>query len=158
MTEATGTHPPTTTAPPPATTDAVPRGPRAGFWIRFGAAILDGLILWVPYLIIATVIDPVVGYLVYLVGSIAYFTILEGGETGQTLGKKVCGIRVVDHHAGGPIGNGRAFVRWISRILSSIPLALGYLWMLWDGEKQTWHDKLSSSIVVPEQQYPIQRA
>jgi uncharacterized RDD family membrane protein YckC len=25
---------------------------------------------------------------------------------------------------------------------------LGYLWMLWDKEKQTWHDKIIGSIVV----------
>ena len=29
-----------------------------------------------------------------------------------------------------------------------IPLFLGYFWMLWDREKQTWHDKMAGSVVV----------
>jgi len=28
-------------------------------------------------------------------------------------------------------------------------LLIGYLWMLWDDEKQTWHDKVVGSVVVP---------
>ena len=42
------------------------------------------------------------------------------------------------------LGIGRYFARW----LSAIPLLLGYFWMLWDPKKQTWHDKLVSTIVV----------
>ncbi len=78
-----------------------------------------------------------------------YFSLLEGGATGQTLGKKICSIRVVDvttHQPG--IGPGRGCGRYFGRILSSIPLGLGYFWMLWDRNKQTWHDKLASTLVV----------
>jgi uncharacterized RDD family membrane protein YckC len=25
---------------------------------------------------------------------------------------------------------------------------MGYMWMLWDPERQTWHDKMAGSIVV----------
>jgi uncharacterized RDD family membrane protein YckC len=32
---------------------------------------------------------------------------------------------------------------------------LGYLWMLWDKERQTWHDKFANSVVVPVSAYPI---
>jgi uncharacterized RDD family membrane protein YckC len=88
-----------------------------------------------------------------LVGSIAYYVILEGGPSGQTLGKKALGIRVYDLAQGGPIGYGRAFIRWIGRIASTIPILLGYFWMLWDSEKQTWHDKLAGSVVVPADAY-----
>jgi uncharacterized RDD family membrane protein YckC len=49
---------------------------------------------------------------------------------------------------GRPIGYGRAFIRWLGSILSVIPLFLGYFWMLWDREKQTWHDKMAGSVVV----------
>jgi uncharacterized RDD family membrane protein YckC len=34
-------------------------------------------------------------------------------------------------------------------IVSAIVFLLGYLWMLWDPEKQTWHDKAAGSVVVP---------
>jgi len=130
-------------------------GPRAGFWRRFGATILDGLILLVPFVIVWYALNPVLGYAVYLISSIAYFTMLEGGPTGQTLGKKATGIRVYDLKAGGSIGYGRAFIRYIGHIVSGIVIYLGYLWMLWDKEKQTWHDKMAGSVVVPVGNYPV---
>ena len=51
---------------------------------------------------------------------------------------------------GGPIGYTRGFLRYIGRILSTIPFLLGYFWMLWDPQKQTWHDKIANSVVVPQ--------
>ena len=49
---------------------------------------------------------------------------------------------------GQPVGYVRAFVRWLGSILSALALFLGYFWMLWDPEKQTWHDKMAGSVVV----------
>jgi len=34
---------------------------------------------------------------------------------------------------------------------------LGFFWMLWDKEKQCWHDKLASDVVVPVSAYPLAR-
>jgi uncharacterized RDD family membrane protein YckC len=124
-----------------------PPGPRAGFWIRLGAAFLDGLILTVPFFVLAVVLNPALYFLLFL-AQIAYFTYYEGGPTGQTIGKRVCGIRVIDRDGGGPIGYGRGFVRWIGRLISGLFLYLGYLWMLWDKDKQTWHDKMANDVVV----------
>ena len=45
-------------------------------------------------------------------------------------------------------------IRYIGRIVSGIVIFLGYLWMIWDGEKQTWHDKMAGSVVVPTDSYP----
>lgn len=140
---------------PPAQSAGGPSGPRAGFWQRFAAAFLDGIILAIPYAILAAAADPAVAYLVYIVANLAYFTILDGGPTGQTIGKKALNIRVYDLKQGGPIGYGRGFVREIGKYVSSIVLLLGYLWMLWDGEKQTWHDKFAGSVVVPAADYPV---
>ena len=28
-------------------------------------------------------------------------------------------------------------------------ILLGYLWMLWDSEKQCWHDKAANDVVIP---------
>jgi uncharacterized RDD family membrane protein YckC len=132
-----------------------PSGPRAGFWQRFGASFIDGIILGVIYVVFYVILGPNPAYGLYLVLSAAYFTYLEGGPNGQTFGKKALGIRVIDLSGGGPIGYGRGFIRWIGRIVSYIPLFLGYFWMLWDKEKQTWHDKFAGSVVVPESAYPI---
>jgi uncharacterized RDD family membrane protein YckC len=39
-------------------------------------------------------------------------------------------------------------VRWIVAYISGATIFLGYLWMLWDPRKQTWHDKAAGSFVV----------
>ena len=129
-------------------------GPRAGFWQRFGAAFLDGLLLGIVSGVLQLALKSV-GYGLGILVAIAYYTYFEGGETGQTLGKRTLGIRVVDFETGGPIGYPRGFIRYIGRYVSAIVLLLGYLWMLWDREKQTWHDKFAGSVVVPLAAYPI---
>lgn len=129
-------------------------GPRAGFWRRFGAAFLDGIILGIIELLLRGVLKSVGAVLALLV-SIAYYSYLEGGASGQTLGKRALGIRVISLDDGGPIGYGRGFIRWIGRIVSAIPLLLGYFWMLWDKESQCWHDKFASDVVVPVEAYPL---
>lgn len=153
-------------------------GPRATFGQRFGAMLLDWLILGVPLTIIAVIMAVAIGagaddttgevddgaaglsillYLIIAIAAWAYYVMLEGGPTGQTLGKKAVGIRVVSMQTGGPIGYGKSFVRTLVRSFLSGFCLLGYLWMLWDQEKQTWHDKISDSVVVPVTAYPIQR-
>jgi uncharacterized RDD family membrane protein YckC len=69
----------------------------------------------------------------------------------------VLGIRVIDFSSGGPIGYGRAVLRAVVELFSGWILLLGYLWMLWDREKQTWHDKAANSVVVPVDAYPVPR-
>jgi uncharacterized RDD family membrane protein YckC len=82
-----------------------------------------------------------------LIGGVIYYAKLEG-RSGQTLGKMALGIKVVDAHTGGSIGIGRGVGRYFARILSALVCFLGYFWMLWDPEKQTWHDKMTTSYVV----------
>ena len=132
-----------------------PSGPRAGFWIRFAGLLLDGLILAVPSIVLFLILDVGIAYVLTFVVVLAYFIALEGGPTGQTLGMKAVSIRVVDFDGGGPIGYGRATVRALVQYFLSGILYLGYLWMLWDREKQTWHDKASRSVVVPVSAYPV---
>ncbi len=158
-------EPTQTGGPPPGQAPAVPpaemraasgpSGPRAGFWQRVGASIVDALVLCVPAIIFFIVFDLGIAYALTLLIGIGYFVYFEGGPTGQTLGKKALGIRVIDARAGGPIGYGRAFLRYIVEAIFSGILLLGYLWMLWDREKQTWHDKAATSVVVPEDAYPV---
>jgi uncharacterized RDD family membrane protein YckC len=153
----TGGPPGQEPAVPPAQPQAAsgPSGPRAGFWVRVGATIIDLLIIGVPAAIVLVALDSVALYLIVLALGIAYFVYFEGGPTGQTLGKKALDIRVIDARAGGPIGYGRALIRYLVEAIFSGILFLGYLWMLWDREKQTWHDKAATSVVVPVGAYPI---
>jgi len=146
-----------TQAPPePSITAGGPSGPRAGFWRRFAASFIDGLLVGIVVSILLAVIGGgiAVRELIQIVLLLAYFTYFEG-STGQTLGKRALGIRVIDFSGGGVIGYQRAAIRYLASIVSAICILIGYLWMLWDKEKQTWHDKLSNSVVVPASDYPV---
>jgi uncharacterized RDD family membrane protein YckC len=33
--------------------------------------------------------------------------------------------------------------------VSGAVVLIGFLWMIWDREKQTWHDKAAGSVVIP---------
>ncbi len=153
--------------PPPGQAPAVPdselrtasgpSGPRAGFWARLGAQILDSLIVAVPAVLFFVLFSQGLAYVLTIVVSFGYTIYFEGGPTGQTLGKRALGIRVIDFATGGPLGYGRALLRAVVEIFSGWVLYLGYLWMLWDREKQTWHDHAANSVVVPVDAYPVQR-
>ncbi|MDQ2826266.1 MAG: CbtB-domain containing protein, partial [Actinomycetota bacterium] len=45
-----------------------------------------------------------------------------------------------------PLGWSTALLRHLYSYVSALALGIGYLWMLWDPEKQTWHDKWSSTL------------
>jgi uncharacterized RDD family membrane protein YckC len=153
--------------PPPETTSQSPpswgqSGPRAGFWARFAALFIDSVLISILPAILVGIGSSnsshgliVFGYLLWFVGYIAYFVYFEGGPTGQTLGKRLLGIRIVDFNTGGPIGYGRGFVRLIGRVIAGFFCYLGYFWMLWDKEKQCWQDKMANDVVVPVQYYPV---
>ena len=134
-----------------------PSGPRSGFWRRFAAMIVDALVLAIPAIILVVLVSQDLANILSTLIGLAYYTYFEGGPTGQTVGKRALGIRVIDFRGGGPIGYGRGLLRYIARILSTIPLFLGYFWMIWDKEKQTWHDKIANTVVVPIEAYPVNR-
>jgi uncharacterized RDD family membrane protein YckC len=134
-----------------------PSGPRASFGRRLVAYLVDGLILSVPYLVLWPALGQTAAYVITLIIDLAYFGYFEGSPSGQTIGKRLLSIRVIDFQTGGPIGYPRALGRYLGKILSGIACLLGYLWMLWDREKQTWHDKLVTSVVVPTAAYPVER-
>jgi uncharacterized RDD family membrane protein YckC len=96
-----------------------------------------------------------VGFVVAIALGLSYYGWLEGSPSGQTVGKRAMNIRVYDFRVGGPIGTGRGIGRYFARIVSAIPCLLGYWWMLWDKERQCWHDKLVGSVVVPTDAYPV---
>ena len=135
-----------------------PSGPRAGFWRRFAAAFIDGVILGIVQGILTAVLSDSVAtaYILSTLITWGYYTYFEGGPRGQTVGKMALSIRVYDFRGGGgPIGYGRAFLRQLVKIVSGAVILIGYLWMLWDKEKQTWHDKAAGSVVVPVAAYPV---
>lgn len=135
--------PPAATAPPPPATDAAPdlsAYPRAGFGIRLGALALDVLLLGIS----AALLNAEDGWFFLLV--LAYHIGLWAWK-GTTIGGIVCHLRVV-RPDGRPVGFTEALVRGLSAIFSVAVAGLGWFWMLWDPERQTWHDKIAGTIVV----------
>ena len=133
-------------------------GPRASFGQRLGAYLIDVLITnVVVYILTSFVTTTGANLLLSFLISIGYFAVFEGSGSGQTVGKRVVGIRVVDFETGLPISYGRAFARNLGRLLSGLVFLLGYLWMLWDRDRQTWHDKIASTTVVPVASFPVER-
>ena len=145
--------------PPPGGTPAGPSGPRADFWYRLGGFLVDGVILYVVGLVIGLIFSGnlVSQILISLAAGIAYSVCFIGSGSGQTPGMRLLNIRAVDAVTGGRVDYGRAFVRYLVGIVSQLPCYLGYFWMLWDPEKQTWHDKVAGTYVVPTSAYPVER-
>lgn len=100
----------------------------------------------------------VVGGLLIALGAIVSLVItiwnriFKMGRTGQSVGKKVIGLYLLDDKTGQPIGAGMCFLRELVQSLVNQIFYLGWLWMLWDTDKQTLGDKSvhSSVVVVPK--------
>jgi len=121
----------------------------AGFGKRLLAVILDGIILSLPAvgLGFAFSFGSSGGSGPNILLAIVYEALLIALWNGQTIGKLAMGIRVVTAD-GQPVPVGMAFARAGMKIVSGAALGLGYLWMLWDPNKQTWHDKVAKTYVV----------
>lgn len=165
-----GTPPPQPTygTPPPAPTYGGPPpaggyapAPSAGYgaaptpnlpFANWGQRVVSALIDYVIGGVIAelfVVINHPLGYLVELLALAwtVYNKIIEG-QTGQSYGKKVAGTKLISASTGQPIGAGMAVVRWIAHIIDGIPCLIGYLWPLWDKQRQTFADKIVGTYVV----------
>jgi uncharacterized RDD family membrane protein YckC len=122
---------------------------RATFFERFAAFLVDAFLLGIVNYALLVLLGPDTGNLASFAVAVAYFVTLEGGPTGQTLGKRVMNIKVVRASSFDQLGSGTALLRYFAHFLSTIAFLVGYFWMLWDPERQCWHDKIASTLVVP---------
>lgn len=79
--------------------------------------------------------------------------VLLQGISGRSLGKRVVGLRVVRLHGDQPVGIGRTLLRQCAHVLDLLPCYLGYLWPLVDEHRQTFADKVASTVVVVDGYY-----
>ncbi|KOU64049.1 RDD domain containing protein [Streptomyces sp. MMG1533] len=119
---------------------------------RFLGTLVDGLIFMIPYILVIIDVNAQTGFL-SVVGALgviglAIWQLIKEGRTGQTVGKKALGIRLVRESDGQPLGVGMAFVRRLAHFLDSLACYLGWLWPAWDAKRQTFADKVCSSIVI----------
>lgn len=132
----------------------------ASFWRRLAATLIDTVAVNTGTFVLGSVVGATgfsagaseegvkaAAFVLSVVFSLAY-SVLFTGLVGQTPGKMAVGIRVVLADGRVP-GVGRAFVREVlGKFLSGLVLCVGYLWMLWDADRQCWHDKLVGTRVV----------
>jgi uncharacterized RDD family membrane protein YckC len=128
---------------------------RATFGSRFTAFLLDLLLVGLVTSVLRIVVDPGVALFLQIVVLLGYFTYFDGSPSGQTIGKKWMNVRVVDAAGGGPLGPSQALVRALVRCVSVLAALLGCLWMLWDRDRRTWHDKAVGTAVVPVADHPV---
>jgi uncharacterized RDD family membrane protein YckC len=136
----------------------------AGFWLRFVAIFIDGLILS-PLIFIYVGVDLAdvsatdpnvkialgfvlfIAWLAIFVGQWLYFALQESSRAQATLGKRLMGIQVTDRQ-GNRIGFGRATGRYFGKIISGFTLYIGFMMAGWTERKQALHDMLADTLVV----------
>jgi uncharacterized RDD family membrane protein YckC len=146
--------------PPPAQGSPVPvqldLGAPAGFWVRVVAAIIDGLIVVVPLMILNFILTriPVIGRVLGFLMPFAalavnwlYSAKLESSAMQATFGKKIMEIVVVDS-TGGRLSFGKATMRWVGKLVSGLILGIGYLMVAFSARKRGLHDILANTLVV----------
>jgi uncharacterized RDD family membrane protein YckC len=150
----------------------------AGFWLRFVAALIDGLILGLAFVVLLVPLifltgfagslatlthtnghpDPAIvgGFIMMLLvfASVSillqwlYHAYLESGEKQATWGKQALGLYVTDL-TGNPISFGRASGRFFGKIVTGmIPLGIGYIMAGFTERKQALHDMIASCLVL----------
>ena len=158
---------------------ASPRGWHyGGFWIRFGARMIDGLVLGVPLLILFALLIPnllktqgdpsnpaVAAFVTFGISFfLGYFLVLICYEVlmlkyrGATLGKMACGLKVV-RADGTSLGWGVSFGRFFmwNIVTSGIPYLNSILMLIsgimagTDNEKRALHDRVCDTRVVYKQ-------
>jgi uncharacterized RDD family membrane protein YckC len=86
------------------------------------------------------------GWTWHLVVPVAYF-VLSHGTAGQTLGKRLLGVRVLDE-GGAPIGYLRALGRCVATIVAALPFGLGLAIAGLRRDRRGLHDLLAGTLVV----------
>jgi uncharacterized RDD family membrane protein YckC len=157
--------------PPPGYRYYHPGYPRyAGFWIRFAAYLIDGIVLWVarfPVVLVFFLLSDdfvwwgdwrggdggrgwwlyVLYNVVLLSLSLAYYIFMTG-RFGATLGKMVFKMKVVGEDMR-TVSYGTAALReTVGKFVSTVVCGLGYIWAGFDDRKQAWHDKIAHTFVI----------
>jgi uncharacterized RDD family membrane protein YckC len=140
----------------------------SGFWLRFFAAFIDGIIITIPMMIIGIILffvvmgeammygyyddSEMVGfqavlYLISFVIGIIYIAGMHSSKWQATIGKRMMGIKVTDLN-GNRISFGRALGRFFGTYLSALIMYIGFLMAGFTQKKQALHDMVAGTLVV----------
>ncbi len=118
--------------------------PRAGFWLRMAALLID-LVL--------------VGFALGMIGHhghhgtdgmllvLAGYGAVMWKLNGSTVGGIICNLKIV-RLDGRPVGWETAILRALGCFLSLVAAGLGFFWIAFDRDHQAWHDKIAGTVVV----------
>ena len=138
-----------------------------GFWARFAANFLDGIL-------ISIFVSPASIYIGHLVsrdrfwgyygiresgaGALAFYSVLYvlsqvillvlWSKKQASIGKMAIAAKIVDAKTGKAPTKKQLIGRYFAYLLSFLPLCLGFLWIAFDSKKQGWHDKLAGTAVI----------
>jgi len=142
--------PPFSVPPGPVPPGAVPPGPvpphitaampRAGFWIRMAALLLDVLLVG----FVMSLLHPFGNFHILV---LAIYGAVMWKLRGTTVGGIVCDLHVV-RLDGRPLDWETAIVRALGCFLSLFVVFLGFIWIAFDANNQAWHDKIAGTVVV----------
>jgi len=140
----------------------------AGFWIRFLAAFIDGILTSIIAWIVAVLINDqnyfnnlnfssgnpsfyttseVLSNLIY---GVVFIIIFTASHFRGSPGKLICRIQVLNPDMT-QISIPKSIGRYFARILSTIPLLIGFMMAGWNREKKALHDIIASTRVVYKQ-------
>ena len=140
----------------------------AGFWKRFLASFLDGLVGGLGYVVIMLLLMAVGGgfghyegnqpaavffvvllWIFLLFGSWLYPALMESSKLQATVGKLAVGLKVTDLE-GRRISFGRATARYFAHYLSVMTLLIGYIMAAFTQKKQAMHDMVAGTLVLEQ--------
>lgn len=160
----------------PVTAAAYVNAEYMGFWIRFAAFVVDRIITYVIAALIAAGIgisrtsgqtDAVpaesisvafdninYSFLLLVWGVSTTYGVILTALRGQTIGKMLLRIQVVDANGSIPPWHRVIAREVLGKFASEIIIWLGYIWIGFDQRKRGWHDYLGGSYVIRKPRRP----
>jgi uncharacterized RDD family membrane protein YckC len=114
--------------------------PRAGFWIRMAALLIDTILIGFAMSLLHPFGD-------FHIVVLAIYGAVMWKLRGTTVGGIVFDLHVV-RLDGRPVDWETAVVRALGCFLSLAVVGLGFIWIALDPNQQAWHDKIAGTVVV----------
>jgi len=141
------TPPPVPPQQPPAAVAAPASDPSAGFWIRAGAYMIDGVVVGIAGAVTYLFVPGAAGVLARTLLSLAYMTVLPVVNGGQTVGKMAAGIAIIREDEQ-PLTYVTTFLRAIGYWVSTLVAGLGFVCAAFTDHKRALHDYIAGTRVV----------
>lgn len=128
-------------------------GGYAGFWLRVLALFADTAILFFASFVIA-ILASFAGDMgamaaggIIVLANLLYWVVMHASQRQATFGKAMVGIIVTDKD-GNSISMLRSLGRELAKLISMLPMGIGFLIAAFTGKKQALHDLIASTLVV----------